>query len=200
MATAAHRATPDLAGAILDVVLRAFEDESASGYFFADDFAAHAPRFFGHLLDLRLRGGEVWVTTDSDDVTAVAMFNPPGGLTLPAADVRESWREVAQSFPTGVRERFETYHNELGNLEPSARHYYLGVLATDPAYQGRGLARRVLEPAFARADARGWDTYLETADAHNVSIYERLGFQVDNTFDLSGGPRVWWMRRPTARD
>ena len=74
-------------------------------------------------------------------------------------------------------------------------YWYLGVLATDPAYQRRGLASAVLAPVLAAADRTGTPAYLETASATNVAYYARHGFIPAREVDLADGPRCWLMRR-----
>jgi hypothetical protein len=57
-------------------------------------------------------------------------------------------------------------------------HFYLGVVAVDPAHQGKGLARRVMSPILQRADEEGMPCYLENSNiAKNTVVYKKLGFR-----------------------
>ncbi len=157
-----------------------------------------APTFFGLLLDLRIEAGEVWVAGPEDseesDMGSVAMWDPPGGLYLPAA--AERWAEVHAGFTAAERAAWAFYDDALGVPATAGAHWYLGVLATDPARQGTGLGRAVATPMLAAADRAGLPAYLETASDTNVAIYRRLGFEVAREVDLpDGGPRCWLMRR-----
>lgn len=154
-----------------------------------------APTFFGLLLDLRIEAGEVWIAgPDGSAVDSVAMWDPPGGLYLPAA--AERWAEVHAGFTPAERATWAFYDEALGVPVTAGPHWYLGVLATDPGRQGTGLGRAVTTPMLAAADRAGLPAYLETASDTNVAIYRRLGFAVVREVDLpGGGPRCWLMRR-----
>ena len=157
-----------------------------------------APTFFGLLLDLRIEAGEVWVAQPehAEDSTfgSVAMWDPPGGLYLPAAS--ERWAAVHAGFTAAERAAWAFYDDALGVPASAGAHWYLGVLATDPARQGTGLGRAVATPMLAAADRAHLPAYLETASDTNVAIYRRLGFEVAREVDLpDGGPRCWLMRR-----
>ena len=52
---------------------------------------------------------------------------------------------------------------DVGARRQPAPHWYLGVLATEPARQGTGLGRAVTAPMLAAADRAGLPAYLETA-------------------------------------
>jgi GNAT superfamily N-acetyltransferase len=54
--------------------------------------------------------------------------------------------------------------------------WYLSIVAVDPAAQGQGLGRKLLEPTIAEADRAGTTCYLETFSQRNLSFYQRLGF------------------------
>ena len=84
---------------------------------------------------------------------------------------------------------------------PSAPHWYLEGLGTDPPAQGRGLAVAALAPMLARCDAENMPAYLESTKESNVGFYERRGFRVTQTIDIpDGGPRLWAMwREPFSR-
>jgi GNAT superfamily N-acetyltransferase len=73
---------------------------------------------------------------------------------------------------------------------------YLGVLATDPARQGEGLATAVLTPVLNEADRLGIACCLETSTVKNRSFYKRRDFTQATEILLPGGPDTWWLRRP----
>jgi GNAT superfamily N-acetyltransferase len=54
--------------------------------------------------------------------------------------------------------------------------WYLSIVAVDPAAQGQGLGRKLMEPTIAEADHAGVTCYLETFSQRNLSFYQRLGF------------------------
>jgi GNAT superfamily N-acetyltransferase len=74
-------------------------------------------------------------------------------------------------------------------------HWYLEAMGVAPGYQGRGIGSRLVEPMLERCDAESWPAYLETANARNLGLYERLGFRVSEDFQLRRGPRMWTMWR-----
>ncbi len=83
---------------------------------------------------------------------------------------------------------------------PSAPHWYLEGLGTDPPAQGRGLAVAALAPVLTRCDVDGMPAYLESTKESNVGFYERRGFEVQEIIDVpDGGPRLWAMWREPVR-
>ncbi len=155
-----------------------------------DRYRACAPGFFGLLLDLRRAGGEVWAAHGG---AAVAMWDPPGGLY--ATPPTDPWPPLQASFEPRERECWATYARLAGERD-TAPHWYLGVLATDPARQGGGLAAAVVAPVLAACDRTGVPAWLETAAAANVAYYARFGFVPVREFDLpEGGPQCWLLRR-----
>lgn len=52
----------------------------------------------------------------------------------------------------------------------------MSLLAVDPAYQRKGLGRRLLEPVLEQADKEGRKIYIE-ASKKGVGLYERLGWE-----------------------
>ena len=150
-----------------------------------------APPFLGLLLDSRMAGGEVWT---ADSGAAVAMWDPPGGPYLPAPE--ESWAELKSRMTQREVSAWAVFGDAMGVPSTAGPHWYLGVLATEPARQGTGLGRAVSAPMLAAADRAGIPAYLETATTGNLAIYRRLGFEVAREVDVpDGGPRAWLMRR-----
>lgn len=143
-----------------------------------DEYAESAPEFFGALFDRRIGAGTVWMAGDA----AISMWDGPGAPT-----------ETLFRLPDTARAVLEEYDAAVHGLLPTGRHWYLGVLATDPAHSGRKLGRAVMRAGMDRAAADGLPAYLETTNPANVALYERAGWQVQDHLELP--LPVWLMRR-----
>ncbi len=181
---------------VLDVLESAFVTEPAFGHFFGGDYGDHARTFLAFLLDLRLLGGRVWVEEMGGLVVSASLWDPPGGPTLDADEQEELWRAAADRFGPAIEARLGQYDEAVHDLAPKAPHFYLGVIASDPAARGRGHGAAVLRPGLEAADAAGRETYLETGTEGNVSFYERFGFRVTAELTLDDGTRIWCLTRP----
>lgn len=73
------------------------------------------------------------------------------------------------------------------------RHWYLALLLTWPEWQGRGVARRLLDWGIERADKEQPPTamYLETSTKAK-RVYEHMGFvqQGEGHIMIRRGPTV----------
>jgi len=78
--------------------------------------------------------------------------------------------------------------------------WYLSIVAVDPAAQGQGLGRKLLEPTLAEADRVSAICYLETFSLRNLSFYGRLGFAAKGRFTepATGADYVVMARNPNA--
>jgi ribosomal protein S18 acetylase RimI-like enzyme len=164
----------------------------------ADDaYARLAPAFFGCLFDLRAYGGgEVRVT---DDVSAVSLWNPPGGNRHGAEHVDGVWEEqVLARLGAAELERMDAFGETLGSIHPEEPHWYLGVVGVRPDRQGEGLGGAVIRSLLDDPQAAGHPAYLVTATERNLAIYRRLGFEVLSEADIRSGPHLWGMWRPSA--
>jgi GNAT superfamily N-acetyltransferase len=139
----------------------------------------------------------VWVTRD---VASVAMWDAPHP-TPPATSVtRRIWREFDSLANTRVKARLAAYNDAIKRASPRHPFWYLGVLATHPAHQQRGLANAVLTPVLQQADADRLPCCLETSTEANRRFYERRGFEPDQEITIAGGPQTWWMQRSPNTD
>ena len=100
----------------------------------------------------------------ADDGAAVATWLPPGvesdGERL-SAIMAEQTPEHRQAEMDELFARMEEYHLE----EP---HWYLPLIAADPARQGQGLGTALMEASIARIDADGHPAYLESSNPRNI--------------------------------
>jgi GNAT superfamily N-acetyltransferase len=79
--------------------------------------------------------------------------------------------------------------------------WYLSIVAVDPAFQGQGLGRTLLEPTIAAADRAEATFYLETFSERNLPFYQRLGFATKARFrePTTGADYAVMVRQPSLR-
>jgi GNAT superfamily N-acetyltransferase len=188
-----RRATPQDRAAVLATVVAAFATDPAWQFITGGELERLSPHFARALFDGRVGDGTVWI---SDDCLGVAMWDDRTGTAV-AQEARDAawavYREAAgeEGWASLVR-----YDEALHAHEPAEPFWYLGVLATHPSAQGRGLATAVMAATFEIADAAGIDCWLETSVPANTAFYEHRGFTERVEVHIDAGPTTWWMRRP----
>jgi GNAT superfamily N-acetyltransferase len=194
-APAIRRASPAERPKVIATVTAAFAEDPAWHFLMRDDYERLAPRFVEALFDLRVTSGHVWV---SEDLATVAMWDGPradGGQPRRTVAI---WARYAALAGAQAHERLVGYKQALAAVCPADPHWYLGVLATHPAHQRKGLASAVLAPVLDEADRDGLACCLETSTEANRRFYERRGFIEPTDVVIPDGPPTWWLRRPPA--
>lgn len=144
-----------------------------------EEYATHAPAFFGALFDKRVDDGTIWLINDA---SAVAMWDGPDSTT-----------EAVFDLPPAAKAVMKEYDEQVHGVIPETRHWYLGVVATDPQHARRGLGRAVMRAGLDRASADGLPAYLETTNPGNVALYQSVGWTVEAQFERP--LPVWVMRQ-----
>ncbi len=138
--------------------------------------------------------GEVWVGVVDGRIECVSVWMQ-SDVEIPAS----MDAGVADSTVALLGDRQEASRAaeaQLSDWRPRRRHLFLGTIGTTPRMQRRGLARSVIEPVLAVADANGLAAFLETSAESNVVFYGRFGFEViGHRVIEGGGPDVWAMLR-----
>ena len=195
----AHRVRvmrPEERRPVSEVLARAFHDDPVAAFLFPDEttrlrryaaFTRFAMEFLaphGRFLTTEpLAGAALWQAPRPPR---------PGALRMLYAAVRMA--VIARSAfgrAASIGEATERWH-------PHEPHWYLAVLGTEPAAQGRGLGSALLHETLAECDRTGTLAYLESSKEANLPFYERHGFCVDGELTLPGGPPMWAMRRRPA--
>lgn len=141
----------------------------------SDGRTDHHEPYWTLFVDGALRYGTVRVT---DGLEAVSVWLPPGGTELSDEGEVELEALLQSSLAAAdvaaihlLYERFEASRAALGD------HYYLSLLATDPAHRGRGIGQMLLAADLAAWDAEGVPAYLESTNSGNDHRYARAGFR-----------------------
>jgi ribosomal protein S18 acetylase RimI-like enzyme len=185
--------------ALAEMLARAFEDDPVAEWVspLAGTRLAMLERFHAARLRHMLPHGEVWMTVGGE---AAAVWAPPEtGKTT----VRHELELTRSVLAPRLLPRLPMVQRGMNRMEKAhphePPHYYLAVLGTNPAAQGRGLGTKVLEPVLAQCDRDGIGAYLESSKERNVDYYARFGFRTTRTLHLPKGPDVWLMWREPAR-
>jgi GNAT superfamily N-acetyltransferase len=140
-----------------------------------------------------IRDGEVWM---SGDGASAALWADPGHWKT---SFRDDLELAASMRDPRLWRRAPLIGYGLLGLEghhpPQPPHWYLAVLGTDPAAQGRGLGSAVLAPVLEGCDRDGIGAYLVSSKERNIDFYARFGFRVTREVRLPRGPRAWLMWR-----
>jgi ribosomal protein S18 acetylase RimI-like enzyme len=180
-----------LASALAD----AFADDPVMTWILRDERSR--PLRMTRLFSVQLRGhylplGGVWTTPDR---TGAALWAPPGHAAIPTATIVRHLGAMMQALGRHALRTVITL-NHVEKRHPKEPHWYLGVLGTRTAAQGRGIGSAVLGPVLERCDRDGVGAYLESSKFSNIAFYRRHGFEVTGEIPLPfGGPTVWPMWR-----
>ena len=176
----------------------AFMNDPLQKYTFPDEAEriGKSPAHFSAALKCGLLFGEVYAPQKGE---GASIWLKPGGteITPEMADA-SGFSSLPDQIGQDAFERFfsvlafgEPYH-KLDVPEP---HWYTMVLGVDPAFQGQGLGRALLQPVIAKAMAGGFPIYLETAQPANVSFYKKIGFKLLRELnEPNSGLDLWTFR------
>ncbi len=84
---------------------------------------------------------------------------------------------LAEQTPASRRAEMDALFAKMEEFHPREPHWYLPLIAADPARQGQGLGTALMTAALERIDADGRPAYLESSNPRNIPLYERFGFE-----------------------
>ena len=132
-------------------------------------------------------------------VTAAAYAAHAGRLDPPSSVVRETPETVAAYLSRGGIIVAETDGEIVGAVryEPYADYLYLGRLAVAPAWQGRGIGRRLVEAVEEWAVLLGLDEVqlgVRTELSANRELYRYLGYVENGYAPFNSDPRYSYLK------
>lgn len=174
------------------MLARAFYDDPVTAWFYPN--AAKRLRQTTRFFAIRLRQlAPQQLTFTTPERSGAVLWTLPGRWR---EDLRESLMLVPMLpvlLPRIVR--YTKAVREIERHHPSAPHYYLSVLGTEPQQQGGGIGSALLGVVLQRCDESETAAYLETSKERLVGFYARHGFTVTERIELPEGPPLWLMWR-----
>jgi GNAT superfamily N-acetyltransferase len=188
------------AGSISETLGRAFFDDPMICFILDDEKtrSTKMPRLFKLMFKLGLPHGACDVT---DGCEAVALWRPPGKWHMAFHQYLTNGPEFLSLFGIRGALRAMSIMDYVEKHHPKEPHYYLQVLGTDPAKQGKGFGGVVTRRQLAVADAARMPCYLESSKETNIPIYQSFGFEVTGEIVVpGGGPKLYPMWRKASAD
>ncbi len=132
----------------------------------------------------------------TEDGAAVSLWRNPDALQPGLIETMSALPVLLGIFglrlPRALRLNAYMYskHPDVGAF------YYLQYVGVRPRYQGKGLGRQVIGAGLSIADSEERPVVLETANPDNVPLYQRMGFDVVEEWQVAAGaPKFWTMLR-----
>ncbi|MCG6903648.1 MAG: GNAT family N-acetyltransferase [Rhodobacter sp.] len=132
------------------------------------------------------------------DFAGAAVWLAPGARTDRSEEIAQAEPSVAGSGH-GFPPEFAALISQSAAYRPSEPHWYLGLIAVDPAYRGRGLGAKLMEHCLTFVDRDGLPAYLESTNAANRSLYRRFGFEQLAEVRVGAAPPRFPMLRPARK-
>ncbi len=82
---------------------------------------------------------------------------------------------------------------------PTEPYWELTVLGVEPAQQGEGYGKLLIDPVLAECDREETPAFLISSNVQNLSFYIRHGFEIVDTIQLPTMPPFFPMRREPQR-
>lgn len=95
-----------------------------------------------------------------------------------------------------MRAETDPIFEQMAAYHPTGPHWYLPLIATDPAHQGEGLGEALMVHALERCDRDRVPAYLESSNPRNIPFYQRHGFEILGEIQVGSSPTLVPMLRP----
>lgn len=184
--------------AAAQALANAFMKDPLQNYTFPDDAErkAKSPAHFTAALNYGLKFGEVHAA--SNGAGAVVWLRPGETEITPEKAEAVGFAALPELIGEDAFNRFFSaigFAEEYHKRDVPEPHWYTMVVGVDPAFQGQGFGKALLQPVMERARANNVPVYLETAQPANVAFYEKLGFKMmRDLVEPASGLKMWTFR------
>lgn len=169
--------------AALDVLCEAFHDYPVMQTSLAESGQAY-DHHLREMIDLFCenrfgRGRPLYVLRKDASIAAVAVCS--GAESIPTTPELQSQSDALDALIGETAVQRLAGYDDLSEVgEPECPHHYLGMLGVRSALRGKGYGRALVDhlKVVVRHDPISEGICLNTETEKNISIYERMGFEV----------------------
>ena len=176
--------------AVVAVITLAFSTDPVVRWVYPNprEYLAHFPRRVTAVAGKAFANGTAHY---AEGFAGAALWLPPGvhpDDARPVATIREAVSESVRGDLQKLLEQVRIAH-------PKEPHWYLWMIGTDPARQGRGYGSALLQHALASCDRDKKPAYLESSNPRNLGLYLRHGFELIGAIQVGSSPPLFPMLR-----
>ena len=178
--------------AVTDVVVLAFSTDPMARWSWPNphQYLANFPRLVKAFGENAFTHGSAYYI---EGYLGAALWLPPGVPTDEAALMNLAQDSIDRELQGDILAIFE----QMGRYHPTEPHWFLPLIAVDPAQQGKGYGSALLQPVLTRCDREKKLAYLESSNPRNIPLYERYGFEVMGAIQAGTSPTlVPMLRKP----
>ena len=137
------------------------------------------------------------IYNEENKLVAAALVKLPGDIPPPEEFLRQSeivWKELGPQ----EKAKYENYGNATSRLRPKEPHHHLNMIGVRNAYQGKGLARKLINEVEKLASENPVSTgvSLDTEVESNVSFYLHLGYGLLGQTNVDKNVKTWGFFKP----
>jgi GNAT superfamily N-acetyltransferase len=161
------------------------------------DYVARLEQLLTFFVMARVLRNEVLLgVRDTPGLKAAALVWSPGAGRSPPA-LKTLREETWASLGAASRARYETFGAATAPFAVVAPHFHLDMIGVARSWQGRGVARSVLEAVheLSASDESSTGVTLTTELEANVPLYEHFGYEVIGRATVASALNTWVMYR-----
>jgi len=186
---------------VTNVFCDAFYDYPVMRYVLGDKpgYKERLQKLIGFFVSARVYREEPMLGVYNSDglLTAAAVITLPGDIPTPEklTEHRNAlWKELGPDEQL----RYETYGKAASSILPAEPHHHLNMIGVLPSYQGKGLARilinKVEELYAGHPVSKGLSLSTETES--NVKFYLHIGYALLGKTKVNDGLETWAFFKP----
>ncbi|MBS1681603.1 MAG: hypothetical protein OJF59_001846 [Cytophagales bacterium] len=178
------RASVDQKSLVVDILVKSFDDNKSVNYVVKQDRNREA-RIRG-LMDYSYNicntFGDVWI---SDDAQACALVLHPDKKRSTFTSILWDAKLALNVIGLNRVARVLGRESKIKSFHPKKRFSYLWFIGVSPQFQNAGKGSQLLNEIIKDSSAEGRPIYLETSVDRNIQWYQKHGFEIFQSLDLS---------------
>jgi len=130
----------------------------------------------------------------TSDGLGVALWLPPG---VHGAD-RELEGVVAKSMADAKQAEVGNLFERVEHYRPAQPHWYLTLIGVEALHRNKGYGAILLQHGLRQCDLEHCPAYLWSSNLHNISLYQRHGFEIMDEIHVGSSPSIFPMLRQAS--
>ena len=181
---------------ITDVLREAFYNYPVMKYVLGDkeDYDNRLRKLVTFFVSARVLRNEpmLGICNEENKLVAAALVTLPDDIPPPEEFLKQRellWAELGSE----EKVRYENYGKATSRLRPKEPHHHLNMIGVKPAYQGKGLARKLIDKVEISASEypSSSGVSLDTEVESNVQFYLHLGYELLGETNVDKNLKTW---------